>query len=378
MNYYDIENSLENLIIKNRVKGTTFYIFILLIVLGGILSLPFIYVDVSSRAPGFVRPLGDNVPIISLVSGNIQRINLKNNKTVQKGDTLLMINPQSINSQVSVNIDFQKQLQQNIADLDHMMNGESNSYLKLPHNQSELEKYLAQKKELISRVRAATLIFQRNKKLFIDRVIPQSEFEKFEDEKIVAEEALASFEKKQLAQWQQTKKELIEARKNYQGDQRKFEIEKKNYLIISPISGTIVNFKGFEASSTLGAATQLAEISPDNPLIVECQVNPKDIGLIKIGQPVRLQMDAFNYNQWGFLEARVFEIDHHPVINNNEIFFRVKCALTQHKLVLKNGYTAEVQKGMSLVARFIITKRSLYQLLFDKVDSWLNPSINPA
>ena len=378
MNHYDIENSLENLIIKNRVKGSAFYIFILLIVLGGISSLPFIYVDVSSRAPGFVRPLGDNVPIISLVSGNIEKINLKNNKSVQKGDTLLMINPQSINSQVSVNIDFQKQLQQNIADLDHMMNGESNSYLKLPHNQSELEKYLAQKKELISRVRAATLIFQRNKKLFIDRVIPQSEFEKFEDEKIVEEEALASFEKKQLAQWQQTKKELIEARKNYQGDQRKFEIEKKNYLIISPISGTIVNFKGFESSSTLGAATQLAEISPDNPLIVECQVNPKDIGLIKIGQPVRLQMDAFNYNQWGFLEARVFEIDHHPVINNNEIFFRVKCALTQHKLVLKNGYTAEVQKGMSLVARFIISKRSLYQLLFDKVDSWLNPSINPA
>ena len=378
MNHYDIVNSLENLIIKNRVKGSTFYIFILLIVLGGISSLPFIYVDVSSRAPGFVRPLGDNVPIISLVSGNIQKINLKNNKTVQKGDTLLMINPQSLNSQVSVNIDFQKQLQQNIADLDQMMNGESNSYIKLPHNQSELEKYLAQKKELISRVRAATLIYQRNKKLFIDRVIPQSEFEKFEDEKIVAEEALASFEKKQLAQWQQTRKELIEARKNYQGDQRKFEIEKKNYLIISPISGTIVNFKGFEASSTLGAATQLAEISPDNSLIVECQVNPKDIGLIKIGQLVRLQMDAFNYNQWGFLEARVFEIDHHPVINNNEIFFRVKCALTQHKLVLKNGYTAEVQKGMSLVARFIITKRSLYQLLFDKVDSWLNPSINPA
>lgn len=378
MNHYDIENSLENLIIKNRVKGSTFYIFILLIVLGGISSLQFIYVDVSSRAPGFVRPLGDNVPIISLVSGNIQKINLKNNKSVQKGDTLLMINPQSINSQVSVNIDFQKQLQQNIADIDHMMNGESNSYLKLPHNQSELEKYLAQKKELISRVRAATQIFQRNKKLFIDHVIPQSDFEKFEDEKIVAEEALASFEKKQVAQWQQTKKELVQATKNYQGDQRKFEIEKKNYLIISPISGTIVNFKGFEASSTLGAATQLAEISPDNPLIVECQVNPKDIGLIKIGQPVRLQMDAFNYNQWGFLEAKVFEIDHHPVINNNEIFFRVKCSLTQHKLVLENGYTAEVQKGMSLVARFIITKRSLYQLLFDKVDSWLNPSINPA
>jgi HlyD family secretion protein len=374
----EIENSLENLIVKNRIKGSSFYIFILLILLGGVSSLPFIYVDVSSRAPGFVRPLGDNVPLISLVSGNIQRINLRNNKTVQKGDTLLMINPQSINSQVAVNTDFQNQIQQNIADLEHMINGDSNSYIKLPHNQSDLEKYLAQRKELISRVRAVTLIFQRNRKLFIERVIPQADYEKFEDDKIVAEEALASFEKKQVALWQQSKNELIAERKNYQGVQRKFEIEKNNYVIISPISGTVVNFKGFETQSTLGAATQLAEISPDNPLIVECQVNPKDIGLIKIGQSVRLQMDAFNYNQWGFLGAKVSEIDHHPVVNNNEIFFRVKCSLSQHKLELANGYTAEVQKGMSLVARFIITKRSLYQLLFDKVDAWLNPSINPA
>jgi HlyD family secretion protein len=279
---------------------------------------------------------------------------------------------------VAVNTDFQNQIQHNIADLEHMINGDSNSYIKLPHNQSDLEKYLAQRKELISRVRAVTLIFQRNRKLFIERVIPQVDFEKFEDDKIVAEEALASFEKKQVALWQQSKNELIAERKNYQGVQRKFEIEKNNYVIISPISGTVVNFKGFETQSTLGAATQLAEISPDNPLIVECQVNPKDIGLIKIGQSVRLQMDAFNYNQWGFLEAKVAEIDHHPVVNNNEIFFRVKCSLFQHKLELANGYTAEVQKGMSLVARFIITKRSLYQLLFDKVDAWLNPSINPA
>lgn len=378
MNQFEIENSVENLILKNRITGSSFYVFILLLALGGISSLPFIYVDVSSRAPGFIRPLGDNVPVISIVSGNIQKINLKNNKAVKKGDTLLRINPQSINSQVAVNVDFQNQLQQNIKDLNHMINGDSNSYIKLPHNQSELDKYLAQKKELVSRVRATTQTFQRNRNLFIERVIPQSEYEKFEDEKIIAEDALISLEKKQLAQWQQTKKELIETRLKYKGDQRKFEIEKNNYIIISPISGTIINFKGFESLSSVGAATQLAEISPETPLIVECQVNPKDVGLIKMGQAVRLQMDAFNYNQWGFLDAKVFEIDHHPVINNNAIFFRVKCSLTNHRLVLKNGYSAEVQKGMSLVARFIITKRSLYQLLFDKVDSWLNPSINPA
>ena len=73
--------SLENLILNNRVKGSTFYIFILLIVLGGFSSLPFIYMDVSSRAPGSVRLLGDSVPVISLVSENFQMISLMNIKS---------------------------------------------------------------------------------------------------------------------------------------------------------------------------------------------------------------------------------------------------------------------------------------------------------
>lgn len=122
----------------------------------------------------------------------------------------------------------------------------------------------------------------------------------------------------------------------------------------------------------------MAEISPNDSLLVECQVNPKDIGLIQLGQQVRLQMEAFNYNQWGFVEAEVIEIDHHPVVQNQEVYFRVKCKMKQHSLQLKNGYQATIQKGMTLTARFIITRRSLYQLLFDKLDQWLNPTIKPA
>lgn len=34
-----------------------------------------------------------------------------------------------------------------------------------------------------------------------------------------------------------------------------------------------------------------------------------------------------------------------------------------------------VKKGMTLTGRFMITKRSLLQLLYDKTDNWLNPKI---
>lgn len=34
-----------------------------------------------------------------------------------------------------------------------------------------------------------------------------------------------------------------------------------------------------------------------------------------------------------------------------------------------------LKKGMNFTGRFIVTKRTLYHLLFDNVDDWLNPKI---
>ncbi|GHT22645.1 hypothetical protein AGMMS4957_13110 [Bacteroidia bacterium] len=44
-------------------------------------------------------------------------------------------------------------------------------------------------------------------------------------------------------------------------------------------------------------------------------------------------------------------------------------------LQLKNGYKGNLKKGMTLTGRFYLTDRSLWQLLFDKVDNWVNPKI---
>lgn len=375
---FDLENSVENLIAKNQVKSFSFYGIVLLLLLATLSSLPFIFVDVSSQARGVVRPAGDNVPIISLVSGNIFQLHMKNNMRVKRGDTLLLVDAQSIDSQVALNKDFQNQTKQNLQDLEQMILGGKSLHLHLDHNQEDFEKYLSQQKELETKIQVANAIYQRNKRLYIEKVIPASEFERYESDKQMAEEALFSFQKQQKAQWQRQRKELFDAQKNYSGTLQKYSIEKRNYLIKAPIAGTITNYKGYESQSFVGAATQLAEISPDDHLLVECQMSPRDIGLVQIGQKVRLQMDAFNYNQWGFVAAEVFDIDHHPVVQNQEVFYRVKCRLKSHALRLKNGYKAEIQKGMTLTARFIITRRSLYQLLFDKVDQWLNPSIKPA
>ena len=35
-----------------------------------------------------------------------------------------------------------------------------------------------------------------------------------------------------------------------------------------------------------------------------------------------------------------------------------------------------IKKGMTLQARFYVTRRTLFQLLYDKADDWLNPNVS--
>ena len=90
--------------------------------------------------------------------------------------------------------------------------------------------------------------------------------------------------------------------------------------------------------------------------------------------PVHLQIDAYNYNQWGLASGKVIEISNDILIMNDQPIFKVKCSLDQSFLSLKNGYKGNLKKGMTSQVRFIVTKRSLYQLLYDKMDDWINPT----
>lgn len=109
--------------------------------------------------------------------------------------------------------------------------------------------------------------------------------------------------------------------------------------------------------------------------MVECYVAPADIGYIQTFQDVNFQLDAFNYQQWGLLHGKVTYILPDIVQINEQPFFRVRCLLDKHYLELPNGYRGNLKKGMTTTARFYLTRRSLWQLLFDKIDNWMNPKI---
>jgi len=115
--------------------------------------------------------------------------------------------------------------------------------------------------------------------------------------------------------------------------------------------------------------------SSNSVLLAECYISPSDIGYVRQNQQVAFQFDAFNYRDWGMVQGKVKEVLSDVVLIDQKPMFRVRCTLNKNFLQLKNGYQGNIQKGLTFTARFQLNRRSLWQLLFDKVDNWLNPKI---
>ena len=366
-------NTLENLIAKNKTKSISIYLVVVLAIAVFIALLPIIKIDISSQSRGVIRSKIDNVPVMAVVSGRIADINIYNNSRVNRGDTLIKIVQDNLLAEKQLNDTIYATNADILADLNNVLLGKQT--LKTPLIRESFYKFNTQKAELQSKVAQSQINYQRYKTLFEKEVIAKAEFEKYQFEYQFAKQALNSFIKQQMAAWQNQKNELVLQLQNLEGNNNKLDVEAQNYYVIAPSSGTIENFIGLQAGSSINAAQAIAYISPNEQLIVENTVSPTDIGLIKIGQTVKFQLDAFNYNQWGLLTGKVIDIDQNITLQDNQAFFRVRCALDKHSLQLKSGYETQVSKGMTLTSRFMITERSLFDLLFDKVDDWLNPKI---
>lgn len=90
-----------------------------------------------------------------------------------------------------------------------------------------------------------------------------------------------------------------------------------------------------------------------------------------------IQVDALRYTEWGLLNAKIIDVSNDMIIDEKEsVYFRVKCKPEQNHLSLKSGVQADFVKGMSLNARIVIARRTLFNLLFDKTDDWINPYMN--
>jgi multidrug resistance efflux pump len=363
---------------QTKVRTQVIYSATILFIIVAFASLPFIYTTVSIKGNGSLQSNIERAELLAPVAGKITLINLTDNKKIKKGQLLLNIDPTIPETQNVILNNRSRELKDLLNDALLLLKLVDLSNAGQPALQTGLyaaswQQYAEQIQNALNAREQAHKIYKRYEILFSKKVVTEAEYEQF---KFNYDQAASDFNlvaKKYKTQWQTESNQYRKELKDLDGQKIQLTEQEKLYHLTAHISGTVQNLSGLQLGSFISANQKIGEISPDSALLAICYVKPSDIGLIKAGQTVRFQVDAFNYNQWGMLAGVVTDISDDIILINQSPYFKVKCKLNQNYLRLKNGYQGQVKKGMTFSANFTIAKRNLYQLLYDKVDDWLNP-----
>ncbi|GHV21936.1 hypothetical protein FACS189428_3170 [Clostridia bacterium] len=371
-----IKNSMDVYLHEHSSTSRKIYWLVLIAIVIALGSLPFIYVDVSVQDTGIIRPVTEKTEIKSSITELVDSIYVREGQTVNQGDTILTFLPANPDFQIDYQQKRLEDFREHLNDLQSLSKGVRPDTFASGTRRQEYSLYVQRTREQETNVFKAKKDWERNRTLFERGIISAEEYEGYQYEYNKSRNALASLKSNQIAQWQNDLNTYSNSFEEM-GTALKQELKGKDrYIVISPVSGTLDQFRGIYEGSTVQAGSLLAVVSPDSTLYAEVYVSPRNIGYIRTGMPVNIQIGSFNYNEWGTIPCEVTEIssDFMTDSSGNNAFYKVKCRISRNFLIRKNGVKGMLKKGMTVSAHFMITKRSLFDLLYQKMDDWANPT----
>ena len=152
---------------------------------------------------------------------------------------------------------------------------------------------------------------------------------------------------------QEAKQDVIRLEEEISANQFKLN-ERKSLLdhsvLTTPVDGVVKVLRINTVGGVLRAGDELMHISPSTGgFIVEAKINPSDIGELRIGLPVSLKFDAFDYSVYGMLTGTLSYISSDTLTDNSasgaaQTYYRVQVQLNPDTLTSQ----ATPQAGASL------------------------------
>lgn len=370
-----LEDSLERHLNRHSRRSQVIYLAILLLLAGGLAALPLVRVGVSVQSRGIIRPVTEKHEVKSQTAGFAERLLVEEGARVEKGDQLVTLRTALLRERLDLLDARLAQSRDFVHDLELLARAGATPIdgFRTPKYRQEYGAFRNTLGESQIKEEKALRELERVEALASRSLVPRAEAEQrsFELSQIRSERDLLV--QRYRSDWQSALTAARMELRALSSERSQAEEEKALYRVEAPVTGTIEELAAISPGSYVQAGERIVVISPASDLVAEVYVSPRDIGLLQAGNPVRVLVDAFNYNDWGFVTGRVTEISDDFTLMGEQPVFRVGVALDQTELRLRNGFTGRLRKGMTLQARFMVAERSLLQLLRDDVNDWLNP-----
>jgi hemolysin D len=320
------------------------------------------WVDIVAVAPGKIIPSGHSKVIQPVETGVIAAIHVQDGQVVQKGEVLIELDPTLNRADHDRAANEYRAAKVEAARLRALIAEERTlaappdadpAYVALQQQllRDQLDEYQSRvqaTQHLIDQRRAALAQTQENirrleatvpmeaeraaayRQLLENQYVSKMDYLQFEQQRIDKAQELEG----QKQKLKQDKAALAEADKNYRAFVSEFQQTKQAELattetkanslaqdmikagqktefqnLLSPIDGVVQQLAVHTVGGVVTPAQQLLIVVPhDHPVEVEAQIENKDAGFVKEGQPVEIKVETFPFTLYGTIPGQVVSV----------------------------------------------------------------------
>jgi hemolysin D len=381
------------------------------------------HIDIVAVAPGKIIPNGHVKVIQPLEIGTITAIHITEGQIVKKSDSLIELDPSTINAkiaQLTTERNFAKQQSQRLHWLleqqhkkttvpvdwdDPVLHSQWQEYsdrlsrLKSQKNKRQAE-YDAVNQQAKKLEAILPIIVQRssNEKQLVDKkLFPKQQYLETEQQRLTTLYDLKS-QKNRVKELQQTLAEIDAQINHTRSDFAKTNLEKREEIeqkltniqqelikshsqqkalhLKSPINGIVQQLNMHTIGGIVTPAQELMIIVPESAdLEIEAYVENKDIGFVHEGQSVSIKLDAFPFTKYGILKGSIIDLSDDAINDKDRgLIYKARVSLEQNKIQVNNKYV-NLSPGMSASIEIKTGQRRLIEFFLAPLLKYKDESI---
>jgi hemolysin D len=187
---------------------------------------------------------------------------------------------------------------------------------------------------------------------------------------------LAAFESEKVAfekSWRQkTMEELLSVSRERDALNEQLQKADRRHRLVTlsaPVDAVVLDILKLSPGSIVREAETFFTLVPLNVILeAEVQIDPQDIGYIKVGHPVRLKLDAFPFQRHGSLDATIRTLSEDAFRRDAsakttlDVYYQSRITLGEKQL-LNMIESSRLLPGMTLTAEIVVGQRSVISYL---------------
>lgn len=128
----------------------------------------------------------------------------------------------------------------------------------------------------------------------------------------------------------------------------------------APIRGHVLDVKVQNIGQVVQPGALLMQVVSDNAVLeAEVRISPRDIGFVRVGQPVNLRVTSYDYSRFGFVKGRLKRVSASSLLDESEnAYYQGLIELEAHYVGQDPGRNL-LQPGMNVEAEILTGEKTL-------------------